>query len=117
MLIADQNRIKEALSAFGTQVEAGYSLNPQQHIAFKTFYDRYIKMLHHHHDNEEKIAFPYFKNVHHVPSTKVCADHKSILEMVEKCNGLVASLPTVERSMEAEAIQELSVRLKVSKTS
>ena len=117
MLIADQNRIIEALSAFAAQVEAGFTLIPQQRTAFRTFYDRYIQMFHHHHDNEENnIEFPYFKG-NHMPSTKLHADHKIILEIVEKCNRLTAALGTMEKSREAKAIRKLLVRLKASNKS
>jgi hemerythrin-like domain-containing protein len=90
MLIADQQKIKSALTAFVEQTEKGRSvLSSQQWTAFKTFYDRWVVSLHHHHDNEEKIAFPYLSDVKHAfDKQKVTSDHKVLLCGLEKVETL-----------------------------
>lgn len=105
--MADQNRIKDVLAAFVAQVDAGYSLTPQQKTAFKAFFDHYNTSLHHHHANEEKIAFPYLLKAKNLTSTKVSADHKKLIADLDKCCALAASLETADS--EAETLHQFLV--------
>lgn len=98
MLMADQNRIKVALKAFLGQVQAGHKLTPQQQTAFKAFFDHYNNSLHQHHASEETIVFPYLAKVKNLPSTKVSSDHKTLVDDLDKCCNLAASLATADAS-------------------
>ncbi len=91
MLISDQQKIKDALIAFIEQVEKGRAmLTTSQWTAFKNFWSRFVVSLHHHHENEEKIAFPYLSDVKHAfASQKVTADHATLLTALDNFSGMV----------------------------
>ena len=94
MLMADQQKIKSAVTAFIQQTgEAQTNLTPQQWTAFKTFWNWYVSSLHHHHDNEEKIAFPYLADVKKaVSKDKVTSDHITLLSGLAKVEEIVKAM-------------------------
>lgn len=106
MLIADQQKLKDLASAFVAQSSAGVSLTDQQRTAFKNFFCRYTESLHHHHDNEEKVAFPYLCDVKKIELSscaKVTSDHVSISADLEKLDTMAASIAAGATPPQAEA--------------
>ena len=104
MLIADQKKIKNALVALVSQTgEAGTSLTAQQWTAFKTYWDRYVVSLHHHHANEEKIAFPYYSDVKKVVcKEKLTSDHVTLISGLEKVESIISKINTESITRQAE---------------
>lgn len=111
MLTKDQAKLKELLGSLGAQAAAGVALSPAQRAALGAFWDRYTKSLHHHHDNEENVAFPYVCEVKKaIPAPeKACADHVTLLKDLAVCEDLAQGLigGGVTPAREATALAEL----------
>jgi hemerythrin-like domain-containing protein len=113
MLMADQQKIKSALTAFVEQTEkAGINLTTQQWTAFQSFWKMYTASLHHHHDNEEKIAFPYLSDVKKVQSKqKATTDHVTLLTALDNMDGMVAAFKTDESISAEQQAESLRILL------
>ena len=107
----DQQLIKDLLAALLAQVDAGTSLSAQQKFALKNYWTRYEDFLHHHHSNEEDIAFPYLSKVKKCASSaKQSADHEAILAQLATINKMVEGVTSGSSppSAEASSLSELS---------
>jgi hypothetical protein len=110
MLMKDQEKMKELLGVLGAQAAAGVPLTAQQRSAFGAFWTQYSAGLHHHHDNEEYIAFPYISEVKKaIVPVKACADHVALLKDLAVCEALAKDIidGTVVPSRESAALAEL----------
>lgn len=84
----DMQDVKRMVSAYINQLEAGAPLTPDQTKAGKTFWDVFYHFLHHHHDNEEKVAFPVIAKKAEIPN-RMTDDHLYLVASLDKCADLL----------------------------
>ena len=59
--------------------------------AFPSRQEVFSTVIHHHHKNEEDIAFPYVATRAELPA-KMAADHKALVAALEECAALVGQV-------------------------
>lgn len=114
MFIRDQKKFIDATAALLAQSEANVALALTQRSALGNFFQRWLDFLHHHHQGEEDIIFPYLvkeKKVELEP--KLSQDHKYFIEQVEKCSVLVKAVAGGKQDPQGDAstLKELLVRI------
>lgn len=97
------------LSAFIAQLQAGKPLSEKQVQAGKNFFDMFYTVLHHHHDNEEKIGFPFLAKRAEIPA-RITEDHVSLMECLDQASELFkAALDSSEMGASIKYLTEVQV--------
>jgi hemerythrin-like domain-containing protein len=118
MLETDAKTLTQLIEALKAQAQAGHSLTKAQRKALVKFANMYADSVHHHHDNEERIAFPYMQDVKKgtLPE-RVTTDHASLLRQIQglgmQAKAIEASTSAAEDASKLESMLAMFRQLEV----
>lgn len=81
---ADLADLLSALTAWKNRIEKGQAAAQWEVSNLKEYFSIFEHNVHHHHDSEEKILFPFMETRVKLPP-KMSADHKTLLAMMDNC--------------------------------
>lgn len=111
-LVAHMSELQRGFKAFAKQLADGKCLEDAQKDAVKCFWKTFEDFLHHHHDNEEKIAIPYMKTRVLIPE-KISVEHTELIELLDECGVLLTTILETHDPYEALAtFDELRAKFK-----